>query len=377
MKKIATITFHRAHNFGSVLQTYALQEFIKLLGEEYGEEIEYQLIDLYSKKQEELYAVLKKNDSIKNIIKNIIVLPYLKDLNKKYNKFTSFIEKNFYLTKRYINQEEIFVNPPRADYYISGSDQIWNVRAMDFLPSYYLNFVKSGKKISYAASFGPLKIDWNKYPMKEIAEYLKKYDYISVRENGSAENIKKLINKKYEINVDPTLLLKKEQWKVLQSDANYNRGKYILLYCLEPSKEQLEMANKISKKLNLPILILKYNNKNDMFNNYIKKYDSGPEDFLSYLDNAALVLSSSFHGTVFSLIYHKPFYVFGGMKDNRISTLLTKMEMVERSLDKLEEIERVNLLIPNHEKIEKVLNYEREKSKEYLEQALEIKKRIK
>lgn len=210
--------------------------------------------------------------------------------------------------------------------------------------------------------------------MEEISEYLKKYDYISVRENGSAENIKKLINKRCEINVDPTLLLKKEQWKALQSNVNYNGGKYILLYCLEPSKEQLKMANNISKKLNLPILILKYNNKNDMFNDYIKKYDSGPEDFLSYLDNAALVLSSSFHGTVFSIIYHKPFYVFGGMKDNRISTLLTKMEMVERSLDKPEDIERVNLLIPNYEKIEKVLNYEREKSKEYLKQALEIKK---
>lgn len=147
MKKIATITFHRAHNFGSVLQTYALQEFIKLLGEDYGEEIEYQLIDLYSEKQEELYAVLKKNNSIKNIIKNIIVLPYLKDLNKKYSKFTSFIEKNFYLTRRYRDQEEIFIDPPKADYYISGSDQIWNVRAMDFLSSYYLNFVKNGKKL--------------------------------------------------------------------------------------------------------------------------------------------------------------------------------------------------------------------------------------
>lgn len=375
MKKIATITFHRAHNFGSVLQTYALQEFIKLLSDDYGEKIEYQLIDLYSEKQEELYAVLKKNNSIKNLIKNIIVLPYLKELKIKHNKFISFIEKNFCLTKRYRNQKEIFIDPPKADYYISGSDQIWNVRAMDFLPSYYLNFVKSGKKISYAASFGPLKIDWNRYPMEEIAEYLKEYDYISVRENGSAENVQRLINKKCEINVDPTLLLKKEQWQVLQSDANYNNGKYILLYCLEPSKEQLEMANNISEKLNLPILILRYNNKNDMFNNYIKKYDSGPEDFLAYLDNAALVLSSSFHGTVFSIIYHKPFYVFGGMKDNRISTLLTKMEMVERSLDKLEEIERVNLLAPNHEKIEKVLNYEREKSKIYLREALEIGKK--
>ncbi len=372
MKKIAVITFHRAHNFGSVLQAYALQECVKLLNGEGEEEVNYEVIDLFTEKQEQLYAIFKKNNCIKNIVKNILTLPYNKDLRRKHNKFNTFVTKNFQLTDRYRNHEELYRNPPKADYYISGSDQIWNVRALDFSPSYYLDFVKEGKRISYSASFGPLKIDWEQYNKTQISDCLKKYEYISVRENGSAENIQKLIGRETEIHVDPTLLLKKEQWRKIQSNANHDSGKYILLYCLEPSKEQLKLADAISEKLGLPIVVLRYNNKNDIFNHYIKKYDSGPEDFLAYVDHAALVLSSSFHGTIFSIIYHKPFYVFDGMNDNRISTMLVKMEMEERSLNCLKDIERVNLLPPDDKKIENMLEYERERSKEYLRSVLEI-----
>ena len=134
----------------------------------------------------------------------------------------------------------------------------------------------------------------------------------------------------------------------------------------------MEMADAISKKLNLPIVILRYNNKNDMFNHYVKKYDSGPKDFLAYIDHAALVLSSSFHGTAFSLIYHKPFYVFNGMKDNRISSILLKTGMTERSLECFEEIERVTLDKPDDKVIEALLNEERNASRMYLRRALEI-----
>jgi hypothetical protein len=149
-------------------------------------------------------------------------------------------------------------------------------------------------------------------------------------------------------------------------------GKYILLYCLEPSKEQLIMAAAISKKLKLPIVILRYNNKNDMFNTFVKKYDAGPEDFLAYIDHAALVLSSSFHGTAFSLIYHKPFYVFNGMNDNRISSMLRKTNMVDRSLNCIEDLKRVSLEKPNENEIEILLAQERASSREYLWRALDI-----
>ena len=142
------------------------------------------------------------------------------------------------------------------------------------------------------------------------------------------------------------------------------------MYCLEPSKEQLKIADEISKKLQLPIVILRYNNKNDMFNHFVKKYDAGPEDFLAYIDHAALVLSSSFHGTAFSLIYHKPFYVLNGINDNRISEILNKTNMTERSLESIEDIKNVNLNKPDEKMIDLFLENERVRSELYLREAI-------
>ena len=378
MKKIAVVTFHRAHNFGSVLQTYALQEYIKQIGNKFGTDIEYKVIDFYTETQEDMYNVYKSGRSIRNIIKNIIASFYVKELKEKHNKFEEFIMKNIHMTKRFITENDLKKDIPDADYYISGSDQIWNVRAKDFSDIYFLDFVNRGRKISYAASFGPLKIDWNQYDKEKYAHLLNEYASVSVREDGSQENIGYLTHQECCVNVDPTLLLNCEQWRKIQSDANYNEGQYILLYCLEPSKEQLKMAKAISKKLKLPILVLRYNNKNDMFNSFVKRYDSGPTDFLAYIDHAALVLSSSFHGTAFSLIYHKPFYVFNGMRDNRIAYILTKTDMVDHSLESLTDVERVTLKKLNEETIELFIKEEVNKSTEYFRKALEFegKKRI-
>lgn len=372
LKKVAVITFHRAHNFGSVLQTYALQEFIRQIGKEGGTEIDYSVIDLHTRVQENLYNVFKPWNCLQNVVKNILTIPHAKALRIKHRKFTQFVNERFRLTKRYINEEEIKNDPPEADYYISGSDQIWNVRAKDFSSAYFLDFVRKGKKISYAASLGPMMINWADYDAESCASALSEYAAVSVREQGSADNVAAISDVKCDIHVDPTLLLSAAEWRKVQSDANYHDGQYILLYCLEPTKEQLAMAESVSKKLKLPIVVLRYNNKNDMFNHFVKKYDSGPEDFLAYIDHAALVLSSSFHGTAFSLIYHKPFYVFNGMKDNRIASILMKTKMTERSLESVSDTERVTLEAPDVEVIEKLLEEERQKSREYIGALLEI-----
>lgn len=372
MYRIATVTFHHAHNFGSVLQAYALQEFIQQLFWEKGEEVQYQIINYYTEKQEKLYDILKQGLGAKNLIKNAIALCYIRDLKTKHDKFEVFLEQKCNLTKLYRTIDELIKDVPVADCYISGSDQLWNVRAKDFSDVYFLNFIKNGKKISYAASFGPLKINWSRYNVLKYKNLLKQYDAISVREPESKKNIEYLIAKESSVNVDPTLLLTKEQWRLIQSNADYEKGNYIFLYCLEPTKQQLCIANAISHKLGLPILILRYNNKYDILNHYVKKYDAGPEDFLAYIDHAALVLSSSFHGTAFSLIYNKPFYVFNGMNDNRISSLLTKTEMTERVLEKIEDIDKIVLDPPDNHTIETVLKNERDLSKEYFRRAFQL-----
>lgn len=371
--KVCTITFHQAHNFGSALQTYALQETVKAIANEKGEPIEYEIINFYPELQEKLYDVFKPMDRPANIVKNLIALPHAPKLLKKHGKFDQFLKEHLCLTRRYKTVEDLQADPPAADCYISGSDQIWNVRSRDFSPAYYFSFLpEQSRRVSYAASLGPLKIDWKKHDGKYYKELLEKYAVISVREQGSEDNLKAISNVSCGVNVDPTALLSVDDWRKIQSDANYRDGQYILLYCLEPSKEQLAMAKAISKKLKLPIVILRYNNKNDMFNFFVKKYDAGPEDFLAYLDHAALVLSSSFHGTIFSLIYHKPFYSFHGMQDNRISAILKATGMTERSLDSMEDIDRVSLLPPDGDAIEAALNRERAASRMYLTEALQF-----
>lgn len=371
MKKISTITFHHAHNFGSVLQAYALQEFILSLYKGTGVDVQYEIIDYYTEIQEELYSVYKHDFSVKAIVKNLVAFLYSKQLKEKHKKFENFLESRCMLTPRYKNRQELLKNIPKSDVYISGSDQLWNVRADDFDSVYYYDFLADDcKRISYAASLGPLQIEWKKYDSKKYKELIEKYDFVSVREKGSYDNLKRITDMKCSINVDPTLLIPKTEWQKIESKETYNNGKYILLYCLEPSKEQLKMADEISKRLQLPIVILRYNNKNDMFNHFVKKYASGPEDFLAYIDNAALVLSSSFHGTAFSLIYHKPFYVLNGKNDNRISEILRETNMMERSLESIEDIKKVNLDKPNEKMIDLFLENERIRSEKYLKEAI-------
>lgn len=372
MIKIATITFHGAYNFGSVLQTFALQEFVKDLYKSHNKSCEYSVINFRTEFQKSFYSIYKPWKNSKNIFKNIVAFNYFKVLKQKQIKFEKFLNEYVNLTDEVKNSEEIKKFSKNFDFYISGSDQIWNVRATDFEDEYYLDFVKSGKKISYAASMGPLDIDWNKYGVEKYRNLLNMYSSISVRETGTVDKVKFLIGKEPEVNIDPTFLLKKEEWQKIESNANYNDGQYILLYCLEPSKEQLAMAKAISKKLNLPIVVTKYNNKNDIINTFVKKYDSGPCDFLSYIDNAALVLSSSFHGTAFSMIYNKPFYVFNGMKDSRISSILKIAGIEERSIESITDIDRVTLDDVDFTAINEIIKKEQEKSRKYLVNALEL-----
>lgn len=371
-KRIKVLTFHRAHNHGSVLQAYALQSFVRNLVCEYNYGVDYHLIDLHTQFQENFYSVLKSWSNPKNIVKNIIALFYRKALCERYLAFENFIKDEFSITSRYYTAEELKQNPPLADYFITGSDQIWNVRAQDFSEAYYLPFITSGKRISYAASFGPLKIDWNKYDKFGISKLLSLYDTISVRETGSADNVEMLIGSRPEVHVDPTFLLTADEWRKVQSSANYNNGKYILLYCLEPSKQQLKWAETIGRKLGLPIVVTRFNNKNDWFNPFVHMYESGPRDFLSLIDHASLVLSSSFHGTAFSIIYHKPFYVFNGLTDNRISSILERTDLRDRSIETRSDVDKVAIKPVDAIKIDKFLDSERQRSAKFLVNALEL-----
>ena len=369
MKKINTITFHASYNYGSNLQAYALQEYIKNL----DDNIDYSIINLRIPFQKEMYAFYKKPKTISACLRNISNFINGKKIREKNIKFEKFINEKLNVTKEYNSLEELNNVDFQADYYISGSDQVWNLRAGDFDWANYLEFVNKGKKISYAASFGPKPQTWNNETKQRVKEDLLKYDNISVREIGSYNNVYELTGIKPDINVDPTMLLTKEQWKKLYGEKPYYNGKYILFYTLSPSKEMMKLVKKVSNILKIPVVITKYNNKYDIINTFEKVYEAGPIEFLNLIDNAELVLSSSFHGTVFSVLFNKPFFAINGDKDFRISTLLQKMNLKERTInfDNIEEKCEMAFEV-NFEESKKLLDIERMKSKQYLIKALDI-----
>lgn len=367
-KKIATITFHASYNYGSCLQAYALQEIIKKICRN---DCEYKIINLRTNIQKEMYKSLYEKKGIKNEIRKVLFFNKKSQLKKKQVNFENFINNYLQLTKEYKCFDELTKEKWNADYYIAGSDQLWNLQARDFDWANYLEFV-DGKKISYAASWGPKPQKWNEEEKERAKRDLERFEYLSVREKGSFDNVVELLGKEPELNVDPTLLLSKSEWEKIINKERMISFKYIFLYNLK-GKEYIDLAKKISNELKIPIVVSKFGNKYELIYGFKKRYDVGPLEFLNLIENAELVLSSSFHGTIFSILLNKPFFALKGMKDFRISTILEKMGLENRSIDfedyKTKCKEAFNI---DFTESEKLLEIERKKSEEYLKKALDI-----
>lgn len=335
--KTATITFHGAHNYGSVLQAYALQQTIMSLG------YENEIINLRTERQKDLYTVFTKRKGLKYIFKNISHLAYYFPLKKRYNKFEDFINSKLKITREYATEAELRQADMQYDTFIAGSDQIWNPIPVDFDWSYYLIFVQQGKRISYAPSFGQLSSLGDKGTEQNIADALKKFDVISVRERGSAQNIYRITGKESAIVLDPTLLVEREHWlSLVKNKKQLIKGNYIFFYTLFADPVRLSIVKKISKALNMPIVTSNFSNQYDVINPFKKLYDAGPLDFLTLIRDAKIVVVSSFHGAVFSSILNVPFFAIDGMEDARISTLLTSLGLEHRTITAANVVEKIN-----------------------------------
>ncbi len=370
MKKIATITFHSSYNYGSCLQAYALQEYIKKL----DNSCEYRIINLRTDTQKEMYKNVFEKKDIKSLIKRIFLIRQKDNINKKEKYFEKFIQEKLQITKEYSKLEALKNENWDYDYYIAGSDQLWNLQAGDFDWANYLEFVESDNKISYAASFGPKAQIWNTDEKNRVKNDLLKFKSISVREQGSSNNVKNLTGIEPDINVDPTMLLTKEEWeKLIPNDRQYKKGEYIFLYNLKKDKEIIKIAKFVSDELKLPVVISNITFNGETKYGFKKQYDSGPIEFLNLIMNAKVVLSSSFHGTIFAILLNRPFFAINGMKDFRIHTLLEKMGLENRSIEINDYKEKCkDTFNINFEKSEMLLDKERTKSKNYLIRALDL-----
>lgn len=368
--KVGLMTYHCAYNYGSFLQAYALQKYITNVFN-----VECEIIDYRKDAQKEFYSIKKNNTSLRNIIKNFIVLPHQKELKKRNEMFERIIADELVLSRKYTSSYELMRENCKYDLYICGSDQIWNDSILDFDDMYLLSFVdKKIKKISYAVSMGGNPEETFK-SSDIFGKYLPYFSAISVRENEAKRVLKRFYSGDIEITVDPTLLNEYNMYDTLIKkeylNSNLPKNKFIFFYSICYDENMIDRVIEFSKEYGMPIYMV-FTGSLRIFKCKKKGikviYDATVADFLFLIKNATLVFSSSFHGTVFSILYKKDFYVINELKngiylqDARMKSLLDCLEISDRMID--------NKIIINSINYQKVfLNLQKmvTTSKEYLE----------
>lgn len=324
--KIKTLTTYDVYNYGASLQAYALQTYLADSGNDV-EIINYQ--PEYLTRKYDYKWVNPESWMSRNIVARCLyrVMKYLQrqtTLGRK-RKFDEFNHKILKETKqKYLTYDDLCQNPPEADLYIVGSDQIWNVfyeTGRD--PAFYFDFVKKGAKASYAASFSYLNID-NKN-LERIRKSLSTFEAVSVREYQGLDILNKIGIKGTWV-LDPVFLLSVDKWKMLMSDFKKTEP-YLLVYDFEGNSLLEKFAKNYAKKKGLKIYSITdtyprlYADKN--FN------CAGPKEFLSLIYNCDAFVSNSFHGTAFSIIFHKPVFVFNRHRHKVNSRMLSLMRLFE------------------------------------------------
>lgn len=358
--RVGILTFHRAINYGALLQTYALQTSIERLGG-YCE-----IIDYYNELIEKQYQKFSfsRARSFRDVAKFFL---YASTRNRKYDKFRSFTSRHLHLSPVCRNQEDLIRISSRYDVLISGSDQIWNYRLSDSDTAYFLSFEKNRrKKNAYAASFGISEIPEEK--IEDYRDFLRDYNEITVREKRGAEILRSLTGREVEVALDPTLLLLQEEWEKI---AKVNKkSDFILIYSFGLTSTMKSFAKMLSKETGFRIVFfpVSYSVRHQINATYIKM--ASPEDYLGLFKNARYVVTNSFHGTVFSIIFNKPFFIERREENHpnsnsRFENLLNLLGLHEREI-----INGKNDAIENpidYTCVNSILEQERMKSIAYLE----------
>lgn len=313
-----------------MLQAYALQTVIRKLG------YEPEIIDFSNKGQKSLYSVRQPNNSAKNILKNIILHPYEKRIKRNFDSFEEFKNTEFMLSpKSYTSMDQL--TDDRYFAVITGSDQVWNITIEDGDDAYYLPWVKRAKKIAYAPSFGARNVMKYADDPGKYRRYLSDFDALSIRERNGQKWLKEITGKNVPVLLDPTLLLDAGEYKKISDQKLDLPGKYIFFYSPSYQKDIVELVCQVSEKYNLPVIafnIKTFYVKGVQRKGFKLPAIENPRSYLSLIQNAELVMTTSFHGTVFPTIFRKRVWVIknGGMfgDDDRVKTLIGQLGIEER-----------------------------------------------
>lgn len=322
---------HCPLNYGAILQTFALQTYLESIDSQVyvinyrpdyivgNQGLMYVGADQYKRNifTRWAYRILKAPSKI-----------------RRRRMFSKFMNREIHVTSEFKTFSDICKAGLKADYFICGSDQIWNVASGAYKdPSYFLEFVSDNqKKISYAASGNlPLTDDVKSvtFPM------INRIGHISMREDVTIASIQPFINKQISHVCDPVFLLDREIWRSLyiRNGAFVPKEKYVLVYPMGNGGEAtIAKAFQLSKELVLPLYMISASKRKD--SRASKKFNVDPYTFLSLIDNAEYVVTNSFHGTSFSIILEKQFWTSVAKGSNqRITSLLSSAGIEDRLLN--------------------------------------------
>ena len=378
MKKIGIITICRCNNYGAELQAFALQRKLTLLG--YNAEIlDYLFYKHQEHKKEGVSMPAYKGYPFRRKILEML-FPWMEKIKsmkhravikQREENFNAFHKANTRFSEQFKSYSVLYRNPPHYDAYCVGSDQVWNPWSYTSLNPYFLTFApKDAVKFSYASSFGVSEIP--AIAREHFKEGLSNLQCISVREKTGANIVKCLSGKEAKPVADPTLLLTAQEWGEVLNESKVPEGKYILLYVLKNTHYITKTALHVAKEKGLKIVrICRGAFRQDPENSeIINVMDAGPAEFLGLFKNAELVMTNSFHGTVFSILFNKDFYTIVNRSTNNNSRqidLLSTLgiERIKYTDEELKEAEKLDWDVIN----QRVEDF-RQSSVDYLEKAI-------
>lgn len=365
--KIGILTQPLRTNYGGLLQAYALQTILKQLGHDVT------IIDrCYPKTQSLLSKILR--------VKNIIIGRDVACTNANKKSFVEentsrFISKNYKLSNPIYTTEELkaYQQMEKLGAIIVGSDQVWRPRYSPNIYNYFLDFAegKEVKRYSYAASFGVDNWEYNQHETEVCSKLAKLFDKISVREASAVNLCKEHLGVEAEHVLDPTLLLSQADYKALLKRNTHASDGNLFTYILDAGAEKQSIINKISEAAGLkpyicmPKLKFTYKNAKKSLNDC--QFPAVEQWIQSFID-AEMVITDSFHGTAFSIIFNKPFWVLGNPRrgNTRMESLLATFNLKERIISS-EKIDSKDLNASiNWESVNAIKEALREKSIDFL-----------
>ena len=336
------------HNYGSILQTFALQTIVNNLG------VETEIVR-YNESKFSKIRRLRNKEYMRTRFKVIEKKITLTFLYRKYSHllqerniaFSKFISTNLKFSDVLFSLSELNRKAYNYDIVLLGSDQVWHPMNL-YMNFFTLNFVPDKIiKAAYAPSFGVSKIP--KSYKESYRKYINRIQYLSCREAAGVDTIYDLTGKKPAMVCDPTMLLSKEDWlQVLPGKTKYP-FKYIFCYFIGDNPEQRELVLKLKETTGYKIITLlhidEYISSDSNYGDYTP-FDVDPLDFLELIKNAEYIMTDSFHASVFSILFHKAFFTFNRFENikekstnSRIDSLLGVLDLTERRVSSKDTIE--------------------------------------